>query len=139
MQQLALMSWLMSGDVFGLVKRVDPTPMCPYSLRIQLVEADRCSTPLINSGYYCFSTEGKAKNGNRIFDGVEINDSGMIQAYYFRNTRTLLQQPKPNGPELRHTEKKPGSLMSCMLWSLKGLSSTEASHIWRRLLSRSCK
>ena len=49
MQQLALMSWLMSGDVFGLIKRVDPTPMCPYSLRIQLVEADRCSTPLINS------------------------------------------------------------------------------------------
>lgn len=86
MQQLALMSWLMSGDVFGLIKRVDPTPMCPYSLRIQLVEADRCSTPLINSGYYCFSTEGKAKNGNRIFDGVEIDDSGMIQAYYFRNT-----------------------------------------------------
>lgn len=86
MQQLALMSWLMSGDVFGLIKRVDPTPMCPYSLRIQLVEADRCSTPLINSGYYCFSTEGKAKNGNRIFDGVEINDNGMIQAYYFRNT-----------------------------------------------------
>lgn len=63
MQQLALMSWLMSGDVFGLIKRVDPTPMYPYSLRIQLVEADRCSTPLINSGYYCFSTEGKAKTG----------------------------------------------------------------------------
>ena len=86
MQQLALMSWLMSGDVFGLVKQVDPTPMCPYSLRIQLVEADRCSTPLINAGHYCFSTEGKAKNGNRIFDGVEIDDAGMIRAYYFRNT-----------------------------------------------------
>lgn len=86
MQQLALMSWLMSGDVFGLVKQAEPTSMCPYSLRIQLVEADRCSTPLINAGNYCFSTEGKAENGNRIFDGVEIDSVGMIKAYHFRNT-----------------------------------------------------
>lgn len=86
MQQLALMSWLMSGDVFGIIKYVEPTVLQPYSLRIQLVEADRCSTPLINSGHYCFTTEGKAQNGNRIFDGVEIDDEGMIKAYYFRNT-----------------------------------------------------
>lgn len=86
MQQLALMSWLLSGDVFGVIKRVNPTPMNPYSLRIQLVEADRCSTPLINTGYYTFHTEGKAENGNRIYDGVEIDGNGMVKAYYFRNT-----------------------------------------------------
>lgn len=86
MQQLALMSWLMSGDVFGIIKQVEPTLLHPYSLRIQLVEADRCSTPLMNYGHYCFTTDGKAQNGNRIFDGVEIDDDGMIKAYYFRNT-----------------------------------------------------
>ena len=53
--------------------------------------------------------------------------------------RILSRRPKPNGPESRHTVKKPDSLMSCMLWSLKDLSNTEASHIWRRLLNHSCK
>ena len=34
LQQLALKSWLLSSDVFGLVKRCSPTPLNPYSLRI---------------------------------------------------------------------------------------------------------
>jgi lambda family phage portal protein len=86
MQQVALMSWLMNGDVFGLIERKKPTPLCPYSLRIHLIEADRCSTPVSYSGSYFFSTEGKAQNGNRIYDGVEIDADGMIEAYHFRST-----------------------------------------------------
>ena len=45
LQQLALKSWLMSGDVFVLIKRVKPTPLNPYSLRLHIVEADRICTP----------------------------------------------------------------------------------------------
>ena len=45
MQQLALASWLVSGDVFAVVKQYDPTPLMPYSLRIHLIEADRVATP----------------------------------------------------------------------------------------------
>ena len=45
LQQLALVSWLMSGDVFPVFKRYPATPINPYSLRIHLVEADRISTP----------------------------------------------------------------------------------------------
>ena len=45
MQQLALISWLISGDVFVLRKEKEGTKNAPYKLRLHLVEADRCSTP----------------------------------------------------------------------------------------------
>lgn len=86
LQQLTLMSWLLSGDVFVLIKQRDPTPLLPYSLRLQVIEADRISTPLKNGSYYSFLTEGKANNGNKIYDGVEVDPSGAIAAYYIRNT-----------------------------------------------------
>ena len=41
LEQLALISWLQSGDVFPVFKRYKATPLNPYSLRIHLVEADR--------------------------------------------------------------------------------------------------
>lgn len=85
MQQLALSAWLASGDVFALLRQYDPTPMQPYSLRIHLIEADRVSTPM-DHGLISFLTDGRAKNGNRIFDGVEVDKNGMIVAYYIRNT-----------------------------------------------------
>ena len=37
-QQLALKSWLVSGDVFILLKRYAPEPLNPYSLRLHVVE-----------------------------------------------------------------------------------------------------
>lgn len=84
-QQLAVVSWLSSGDVFNLFKRYKPTKLNPYSLRLHLVEADRVSTPteyLIPFGGL-MRTQGKNKeNGNRIFDGVEVDENGMIVAYY---------------------------------------------------------
>lgn len=86
MQQVALTCWLMSGDVFALINRVKPRNMCPYSLRIHLVEADRISTPSTNNVYPGISTTGTARNGNKILDGVEVDSNGMIQAYYVRNT-----------------------------------------------------
>ena len=45
MQQLALISWLMSGDVFALVKRYETSSIHPYSLRLHIIEADRVRTP----------------------------------------------------------------------------------------------
>lgn len=89
LQQLALVSWLMSGDVFPVFKRYPITPNNPYSLRIHLVEADRVSTPSDKGGgmLYPSITDGKnPDNGNRIFDGVEVDGNGMVVAYYIRNT-----------------------------------------------------
>ena len=84
MQQLALISWLTSGDVFVLLKQYEPTLLMPYALRLHIVEADRISTP-DKTAKMLFTTSGKADNGNVIYDGVEIDKNGMIEAYYIRN------------------------------------------------------
>ncbi len=87
LQQLIVKSWLMSGDVFSLHKRVTVTKMRPYSLRLHIIEADRVSTPLENIKTATpNNTEGVAKNGNKIHDGVEIDSNGNVVAYYVRNT-----------------------------------------------------
>ncbi len=87
LQQLALVSWLMSGDVFPLIKRSQADRLRPYSLRIHLVEADRVRTPTAYGGLYAGMTDGKdPDNGNRIFDGVEVDGGGMATAYYVHNT-----------------------------------------------------
>lgn len=87
MQQLALASWLVSGDVFAIVKQYAPTPLMPYSLRLHIVEADRVATPT-SSGILTpmLLTTGKAANGNTIYDGVEVDGSGQIVAYHIRST-----------------------------------------------------
>lgn len=90
LQQLALKSWLMSGDVFPLFKRYAVTDMNPYSLRIHLIEADRISTPVSYGSISVISprlTDGVNKdNYNKIFDGVEVDKQGRIVAYHIRNT-----------------------------------------------------
>lgn len=88
LQQLALKSWLMSGDVFPLLKRRPASPLNPYTLRIHLIEADRISTPHMCSTN--FSTdgvvpEGKPGAGHKIHDGVEVDDDGAVVAYWICN------------------------------------------------------
>lgn len=87
LQQLALKSWLMSGDVFALLKRYEPTPTNPYSLRIHLIEADRVSTPSNSRMKPAYGpTEGEYKEtGNKIYDGVEVDKNGNIVAYHICN------------------------------------------------------
>lgn len=92
LQQLVLKSWLMSGDAFVLVKRVKPMPLNPYSLRLHVIEADRISTPSMFGGGLTAAgfTEGKVPEGypgagHKIYDGVEVDDSGRVVAYYISN------------------------------------------------------
>ncbi len=86
MQQLCFYSWLASGDVF-VVRKEGETPNCPYTLKLHVIEADRCSTPADGLAFAIGITEGKnLKNGNRIYDGVEVNKEGGVVAYWFRNT-----------------------------------------------------
>lgn len=87
LQQLALISWLMSGDVFVLFQRREGTAMRPYSLRVHLIEADRVRTPVGMGAGPVPLAEGKnPENGNRIFDGVEVDGAGMVVAYYVHST-----------------------------------------------------
>lgn len=96
MQQLVLTSWLMSGDVFILVKREKPTPLNPYSLRLHVIEADRVSTPFAYRGAGYLSTgqeiipDGFPGAGNTIYDGVETDRrTGRVVAYHICNTYPL--------------------------------------------------
>lgn len=111
-QQLAFISWLVSGDVFALVKQQDVTKMHPYSLRLHLVEADRCATPE-NTGFMNITCGEYGKN--KIYDGVEVNSDGMVVAYHFRNkhpyevnteetkyTRVLAYGEKTGMPNVLH-------------------------------------
>lgn len=85
-QQLCLVSWLMSGDVFAIVKHVERTPLKPYGLRLHVIEADRVRTPTDTAVLTTNYTTGKAKNGNTIYDGVEVDSNGAIVAYHIANT-----------------------------------------------------
>lgn len=86
MQQLCFVSWLTSGDVF-ILKKDKEVKNCPYSLKLMVVEADRCSTPESSYTFGFNLTDGvNPKNKNRIFDGVEIDSDGAVVAYHIRNT-----------------------------------------------------
>lgn len=101
-QQLALKSWLVSGDVFVLLKRYEPEPLNPYSLRLHVVEADRISTPAEYGGGMSAAgfiegkvPEGKTGAGNRIFDGVEVDARGRVVAYHVCNGYPLEYAREP--------------------------------------------
>jgi len=89
LQQLALKAWLLSGDVFVLFCRKEPTPLNPYGLRLHVIEADRVCTP---NGIYGGRTisgvtegivpEGEPGAGNRVHDGVEVDADGRVIAYH---------------------------------------------------------
>lgn len=88
LQQLALKSWLLSGDVFPLFKRGARTPLNPYTLRIHLIEADRVSTPDAYGGYSMLNAtdgtipEGSPGAGHKVYDGVEVDENGRVVAYH---------------------------------------------------------
>ena len=88
-QQLVFLSSLTNGDCFTLMQRDEEAvnKLMPYSLRLNVIEADRVQTPCSNANNaYAVSTDGKnADNGNRIYDGVEVDKKGKVVAYHIRN------------------------------------------------------
>lgn len=88
LQQLALTSALLSGDSIGVLKQYPTDRLHPYALRVHLVEADRIATPTrYGTGASVNYTTGKNPDtGNTIYDGVEVDENGMVEAYHIRNT-----------------------------------------------------
>ena len=88
LQQLALVSWLLSGDCIGLLKQYDVTRLNPYSLRVHLIESDRIATPgNYGAGTSVNYTTGKNPDtGNSIYDGVEVDSNGAVVAYHVRSS-----------------------------------------------------
>lgn len=87
LQQLALITWLLSGDCIGVMKQYKTSRLQPYALHVHLIEADRIATPgTYGTGTSINYTTGKnPKNGNTIYDGVEIDKNGMVVAYHIRS------------------------------------------------------
>lgn len=84
-QQVACMSWLMNGDACVLLEYDKPYKFYPYGLRIHLIEADRISTPhQTGNSVYLHATDPNTHN--RIYNGVEVDDSGKIVAYHICST-----------------------------------------------------
>lgn len=77
LQQLAFTNWLLSGECL-VVMPVKERKKQPYDLRIQLIEADRLSSPNYIDDYE-----------KRIFDGVEMDEDGEVMAYHFSRHHPL--------------------------------------------------
>lgn len=77
LQQLAFMNWLISGDVVATLP-VTKRKNTLYDLRINLIEADRISTPW-----------DKAVLNSKISGGVEVNEMGEVTAYYISDKHPL--------------------------------------------------
>lgn len=89
MQDLIFRGMISNGDGFALIKYQNQTPFMPYELRLQIIEGDRVCTPYGGStecDMYNFDiVEGRAKNGNRVISGIEIDNDGKKVAYYVCN------------------------------------------------------
>lgn len=77
LQQLAFLNWLASGDTLALLP-VKPRINQPYDLRVQLIEADRLSSPNNFDTY-----------DNQIVGGVEVAPDGEVVAYHFSKHHPL--------------------------------------------------
>lgn len=84
LQQVAMISWLLNGDSFTLIRHLEPKHYMPYGLKLHLVEGDRVCNPKASVGY--LNADLKAASGNRILNGVEINKHGEVVAYHLCNT-----------------------------------------------------
>jgi len=102
MQQLVALAWPMSGDVFALIKREESTKLMPYTLRLHLLEADRVRTPesaqasgVHNNPLLTALTTAELPNGNKIYDGVEVDKGGKIVAYHIASNYPNQWNAKP--------------------------------------------
>jgi lambda family phage portal protein len=87
MQMLELTSWLLNGDGIALITSEPVTPFMPYSLRIHLIESDRvCNPNTTTLSGLTGQVWVNADTGNRVYNGVEIDDNGAIVAYWVCNT-----------------------------------------------------
>ncbi|AVK86004.1 phage portal protein [Lysinibacillus sp. B2A1] len=81
LQQLAFLSFLMSGEVFTLLP-YRRHKQSPYGLRVQLIEADRISSPTGNKS---------------VINGVELGSFGEVTAYHIAKHHPLAKTSVKKG------------------------------------------
>ena len=80
LQQIALQTWLIGGEVFALPAYMRGNRT--IELAVRLVEGDLCCNPGSFSGADGIEVKS-AENGNRIRNGIEIDGQGRVVAYHF--------------------------------------------------------
>lgn len=85
LQDIAYQCYLIDGDSFAVFKYREPNQAMPYSLRIQLVEASRVSSPGQENFFGFNGLIKNHDNGNRIVNGIEIDSDGAVVAYWICN------------------------------------------------------
>lgn len=84
LQDIVYTGYLTDGDSFALFRRKPATRDIPYSLRIQIVEANRIVNPeTLAPGPY--GVEALLPNGNRVVGGVELDRDGATEAFWIAN------------------------------------------------------
>ena len=95
LQQLAFLSFLMSGDAIALLP-MKKQPGQPYELRVRIIEADRvCSPDEYDRLVPC---EVKGHRVHSIVQGVETDADGMVIAYWICNRHPLSSLANQAGP-----------------------------------------
>lgn len=95
LQQLAFLSFLMSGDAIALLP-MKKQPGQPYELRVRIIEADRvCSPDEYDRLVPC---EVRGYKIHRIVQGVETDADGMVVAYWICNRHPLSSLANQAGP-----------------------------------------
>lgn len=87
LQRISFTSYLVDGDNFCLFRRRPPTEFNPYSLRLQLIDAQRVSNPTTNAGFGAVSNieMQKLNSRNRIINGIEVDGEGAQVAIWISN------------------------------------------------------
>lgn len=99
LQQLAFLSYLMSGDAIALLP-VKEQPGQTYSLRVRIIEADRvCSPDGFDRLAPCVVNGRKVHS---IVQGVETDEDDMVVAYWICNRHPLSSTALQDG-ELKWT------------------------------------
>ena len=102
LQRIAFMSYRVDGDCFCLFRRRVPTSFNPYSLRLQLIDAQRVSNPIAGNASFGALSEVEMKSvkgNNRIVNGIEVDSEGTQVAIWISNR--IWNEPTTLNPELK--------------------------------------
>lgn len=99
LQKIAFQSYLTDGDSFCLFKRRFTTGN-PYTLRLQILPAQRVSNPQTNGETLGLSpVEMELPNGNKVVNGVEVDKQGRMAAIWVCNR--IWNEPLSTTAELK--------------------------------------
>ncbi|MBQ3435061.1 MAG: phage portal protein [Selenomonadaceae bacterium] len=100
LQAIGFRSYLFDGDCFCLLKRRPVRSDMPYSLRLQVLEAQRISNPIgANAGAVGDIETLLQPSGNRVVNGIEVNKDGQLEAIWVCNK--IWNEPTTTTPELK--------------------------------------